>query len=143
MNNILKNGWSWLDGTRLKLIGIVLMLCDHIHQMFGAITTANLTWLNMLGRPVFPMFLFMLSEGMQHTRSRKKYLWLLFAGSVVMTIGSRIVQNYFSIETVNGTVALMNNVFGTLLVTGLYIVFYDIIVAGIKAKSAKKILGGI
>jgi hypothetical protein len=40
-------------------------------------------------------------------------------------------------------VMLGNNIFATFLVTGLYIIFYDILREGIKAKSAIKILSAI
>jgi activator of 2-hydroxyglutaryl-CoA dehydratase len=81
----------------------------------------------------------MLAEGMHFTRSRKKYLLLLFAGSVVMNIGKYFFSKRLPVESI----VLINNVFGTLLITGLYIVFYDLLKEGIKIKSVKKILGAI
>ncbi|MDR2415557.1 MAG: conjugal transfer protein TraX [Candidatus Peribacteria bacterium] len=103
MKHLLQHGRNLLDGTRLKLIGIILMFCDHVHQMFVSFTMParfNIQWLNMLGRPVFPMFLFMLAEGMHYTRNRKKYLLLLFAGSVVMTLGNYLLQQRVTIEEI-------------------------------------------
>jgi hypothetical protein len=85
-----------MNGTRLKLIGIILMVCDHINEMFAGFTMParlNLHRLNMLGRLVFPIFLFMVAEGMHYTRSRKNYLLLLFSGSVVMTLGNYFLQH--------------------------------------------------
>ena len=49
-----------LDATNLKLLAAVLMLLDHIHQMFSAVGAP--LWLTMAGRPVFPLFLFAASE---------------------------------------------------------------------------------
>ncbi|MDR3168930.1 MAG: hypothetical protein LBU27_04140 [Candidatus Peribacteria bacterium] len=95
--------------------------------------------LNMLGRLVAPIFLFMVAEGMHFTRNRKSYLLLLLAGSIVMTLGDYFLQVRFPVEDV----MLMNNIFATFLVTGLYIVFYDLLVEGIKVKSATKILAAI
>lgn len=142
MKNLLAHGRSRMNGTRFKLIGIILMVCDHIHQMFINFTMParfNITWLSMLWRPVLPMFLFALSEGMQHTRNRKKYLLLLFGASIVMFIAMYLLQEWVHVEGVE----LMNNVFRTLFITGLYMVFYDMLRKGIQAKSVKKILSTI
>ncbi|GHV20951.1 membrane protein [Clostridia bacterium] len=82
------------------------------------------------------MFLFALSEGMHHTRNRKKYLLLLLGASIFMYIAMYLLQERLHVEGVE----LMNNVFKTLFITGLYIVFYDMLRKGIQAKSVKKIL---
>jgi hypothetical protein len=142
MKHLLTHGRSRMNGTRLKLIGIILMVCDHIHQMFINFTMParfNPMWLSMLGRPVLPLFLFMLSEGMHHTRSRKKYLLLLFGASIFMHIAMYLLQERIYVEGI----ALMNNVFKTLFITGLYIVFYDMLRDGIREKSTKKILSAV
>ena len=60
----------------LKLIACVSMLTDHI----GAVLFPNAQWLRMLGRLAFPVYCFLLSEGMRKTRSPEKYLLRLFIG---------------------------------------------------------------
>ena len=52
--------WQILNATTLKLIAVILMFLDHIHQMY-AWKGAPL-WLTMLGRPVFPIFFFIAAE---------------------------------------------------------------------------------
>lgn len=58
-----------ITGYQLKLIGVALMILDHVHRLFY--WEANLTWMNILGRSVMPIFLFMCAEGFHYTKSRK------------------------------------------------------------------------
>ena len=56
----------------LKLIACVTMLLDHI----GAVLTGNLL-LRLIGRISFPIFCFLLVQGIRHTHNPKKYLFRL------------------------------------------------------------------
>lgn len=47
--------WKFLSATAIKLIAVVFMFMDHIHQMF--VTAGAPIWLTMAGRLVFPIFL--------------------------------------------------------------------------------------
>lgn len=60
----------------LKLIACVTMLIDHI----GAAFFPNALWIRMIGRLAFPIYCFLLSEGMRRTRDPGKYLLRLFLG---------------------------------------------------------------
>ena len=53
----------------LKLLACATMLVDHI----GAVFFPGLTWLRIIGRISFPIYCFLLSEGVHHTRSPIKY----------------------------------------------------------------------
>ncbi|HIW89665.1 MAG TPA: hypothetical protein H9869_07355 [Candidatus Ligilactobacillus excrementipullorum] len=54
MENIQKvKGFSTFD---LKIIGIVLMVVDHVHEMFAPVGAP--TWLDWFGRPVATIFFF-------------------------------------------------------------------------------------
>jgi hypothetical protein len=126
-----------LDSTQIKIIAIVLMFADHIHQMFLPLGAP--IWLTWLGRPVFPLFLFCAAEAFHYTHSRKKYLIRLFAASCCMTVltfGTQLVLP-------NDDVVLMNNAFSTFLIAGLYMWFWDIFIDGVKNRKPKKIIGGI
>jgi len=61
--------WKILNATTIKLIAVLLMAFDHIHQMY-AWNGAPL-WLTILGRPVFPMFLFISAESFHYTQSEE------------------------------------------------------------------------
>ena len=133
----LKAKWS-LNATQIKIIAIVLMILDHIHQMFVPIGAP--IWLTWLGRPVFVMFLFAAAESFHYTRDRKNYLTRLLLGSWFMTIFSVLLQ---TIILPNDNIALMNNAFSTFFVAGLYMLFWDILRNGIKQKRAGKVIGAI
>lgn len=70
--------WELFSATAIKLIAVVFMFMDHIHQMF--VTIGAPIWLTMVGRLIFPMFLFTAAESFYYTHNKRKYLQrLLFA----------------------------------------------------------------
>jgi len=132
--------WKILNATNLKLIAAALMFLDHIHQMYAF--KGAPVWLNILGRPVFPMFLFMASESFHYTSSRKKYLKRLLFASWGMTL----MTTALSLLVPSNDIVLMNNAFSTFFVTGLYMQFWDWFIEGIRQREnqliAKSILFG-
>lgn len=128
-----KPKWQILDATTLKFLAVVLMVLDHIHEMF--VSMGAPMWLTMAGRLVFPMFLFAASESFYYTHSKKRYLQRLLFASWGMTIFTFILQAVLP----NPDVVLMNNAFSTFFVTGLYMLCWDTLKAGIRQKSPKKI----
>lgn len=88
------NKYQFLSGSVLKLIAMITMLMDHIGYVFGAFpvfrtplftvfdTTVTLYFiLRKIGRLAFPIYCFLIGEGLRHTRSQFKYLLrlLIFA----------------------------------------------------------------
>ena len=132
-----KSNWQFLNATTLKLIAATLMFIDHIHEMFSHVGAP--IWLTMIGRLVFPMFLFAASESFHYTHSKKRYLLRLLIASWFMTTFTFVLQGILP----NDNVALMNNAFSTFFVSGLYMLFWDIFVDGIHQKSILKIIGAI
>lgn len=59
-----------MDRTKLKYLAALLMLIDHLPLPAGPITLL----LHALGRPAFPIFAWMVAEGMQKTHDQKAYL---------------------------------------------------------------------
>ena len=59
-----------LTGNQLKLIALITMTLDHV----GMLLLPRVRILRAIGRMAFPIFAYMIAEGCQHTRSRKKYL---------------------------------------------------------------------
>ena len=59
-----------LTGNQLKLIALVTMTIDHV----GMMLFPRVRFLRAIGRIAFPIFAYMIAEGCQHTRNRKKYL---------------------------------------------------------------------
>jgi len=130
-------GWKILNATTIKLIAVVLMVFDHIHQMY-AWNGAPL-WLTMLGRPVFPMFLFLSADSFHYTRDRKKYLKRLLLASWGMTV----LTTALSLLVPNPNVVLMNNAFSTFFVTGLYMQFWDWFAGGVRRRDGAEIAKGL
>ena len=137
--NIKSNSRKWkiLDATNIKLIAVVLMFVDHIYQMWAHAGAPM--WLDIFGRPVFPMFLFIAAESFHYTRSKKKYLTRLLFASWGMIIFTTLLERIVP----NKNIVLMNNAFSTFFVSGLYMLFWDWLVEGIRNKSPKKIMKAI
>lgn len=129
--------WKLLNATNIKLIAAVLMILDHIHQMY-AWNGAPL-WLTIAGRPVFPMFLFIAAESFHYTSNRKKYLGRLLLASWGMTF----LTTALSLLVPNPDIVLMNNAFSTFFVAGLYMQFWDWLVSGIRHRKPALILKSI
>lgn len=132
-----KKPWQFFNATTIKLIAVFLMLLDHVHQMY-AWDGAPL-WLTMLGRPVFPMFLFIAAESFHYTRNKRTYLKRLLFVSWGMTISSFLIQQVLP----NEHVVLMNNAFSTFFVTALYMLFWDWFSDGVKQRNWRKIVKAI
>jgi len=71
-----------LSQEALKLTACIAMLIDHI----GAYLLPQYTLLRIIGRIAFPIFCFLLVEGVNHTRNPKKYLQRLAVGMVLSEI---------------------------------------------------------
>jgi hypothetical protein len=129
-----RRAWQILSGTGVKIAGIVLMVMDHLYQMFAAQGAPQ--WLNWFGRPVATMFLFLCAEGFFYTRDRKRYMLQLLGGFLFMSAMNRILSAAMPMEHI----ALINNIFGTLFLAAFYMWMIDRIRAGFTEKNPAKIL---
>ncbi|ABX42350.1 TraX family protein [Lachnoclostridium phytofermentans] len=129
-----------LTGFQLKIIGLIFMVFDHIHEFFGFTGVIPVAF-NRVGRIVAPIFIFMTVEGYTHTRNKKKYMLRLYIGSLLMNIGNYFIPNYFQRTD---SFAIMNNIFVTLFMITVYLCIIDFIKKGIKEKRIMKIfVGGV
>lgn len=126
--------WQGMSATALKGLAVGLMLLDHIHQMFAA--QGAPLWLTMLGRPVFPMFLFVCAESFYYTHSRTQYLKRLLFASWGMTVLTFVLQRMVP----NDDIVLMNNAFSTFFVAGMFMLSWDFFKEGVTQKSAKRLV---
>lgn len=62
------------SATTLKLIACITMLTDHIAYVFGAPGSLLFAAMRIIGRIAFPVYCFLLTEGIHHTGNEKKYL---------------------------------------------------------------------
>ncbi|EPY07263.1 TraX family protein [Paenibacillus alvei TS-15] len=96
-----------LDGFKLKLLGMTLMLLDHMKQFLPDMPI----WFGWLGRIVAPIFFYFIVEGFFHTRNRGKYMLRLFTWAVITKLGSTLLTLALPSESVS----IMNNIFLSLL----------------------------
>lgn len=83
-----ESGWQGISGSTLKVIAVVTMLIDHIAaavlvrmaqamlqggQGVSAAYEATYIVMRQIGRMAFPIYCFLLVEGLEHTRSKRKY----------------------------------------------------------------------
>lgn len=63
----------FLSNNQLKILALIAMTADHV----GLQLLPQLGFLRIIGRLAFPIFAYMIAEGCQYTRNRKKYLLTL------------------------------------------------------------------
>lgn len=106
-----------LNSFQIKVIALILMVFDHIHYIFSGIWDIPM-WFTMLGRVSAPLFIFISANGMRYTRHPEKYMLRLWAGSVFMSFGNKLINTYFPLP---GGGIVMNNIFSTLFISSLVI----------------------
>lgn len=73
----------------LKLIAVVSMLIDHTAKALAPILNHHyFNLLQRLGRLAFPLFCFLLIEGLRHTRDRERYLCNLAVFALISELPS-------------------------------------------------------
>lgn len=85
-----------LSGSALKIIAIAAMLIDHIGAVVlarqllageGGAGLYQIYWvLRTVGRIAFPIFCFLLVEGFEHTRNRKRYALRLLVFALISEV---------------------------------------------------------
>ncbi|WEV71933.1 TraX family protein [Bifidobacterium sp. ESL0790] len=103
----------------IKMIGVVLMVVDHVHQMFASQGAPN--WLDWFGRPVATLFFFVSVVGFSHTHSKKAYMVRLYVCMALMAVMDYVLQ-----QTVNYDGAqLVNNIFRDLFIGTIFMAAVD------------------
>ena len=100
----------------LKLIALISMIIDHIgHAILAPYVNTNtsiLVWYcvsRSIGRIAFPLYAFMLAEGIHHTHDLRKYacrLWIFAVASELPYDYMNGFHYYLSIQNVGFTLAL-------------------------------------
>lgn len=67
-----------LSQEDLKILACVTMLVDHAALLFD-----GSPWLRVIGRLAFPIYCFLLTEGIRHTRDVRRYLSRLLFAAIV------------------------------------------------------------
>ncbi len=108
---------SGLSSTQLKIIAMVLMLVDHIGAFLLTQQDRFYPIYRAIGRLAFPIFCFLIVQGMTHTRSVPKYIARLTVFAFISTPPYNLVHkdNWYSLENMN--------IFFTLLLGAIAISF--------------------
>lgn len=123
-----------LDGFQLKILALIFMTFDHIaYFLYGVFNIP--TWFHIIGRISAPLFIFMVAQGVRHTRNRKKYMIRLYGASVMMGILNQLANTYFPHP--EGAM-VMNNIFATLFLITFFIAFGEKMVTAFKQKQVAK-----
>lgn len=100
---------QFLTGNSLKMIAVMAMVIDHtckivlqwlLSNYWGVmVDTGKLSWeqfekidyfirfdLQSIGTIAFPLFCFLLAEGFQHTRNKKRYIGLMLVFALISEI---------------------------------------------------------
>ena len=127
-----KGNFQCLSGSVLKTIALVTMLMDHTAAVlfakmaFGVTTLfevfgTKITWyliFRTIGRIAFPIYCFLLIEGYEHTRDKKKYGLRLLAFAFISEIP-------WDLEHTGSFFAPAQNVFFTLFLGLAAVYIYD------------------
>jgi hypothetical protein len=62
-----------MNNFTLKMIAMITMVIDHA----GLVLFASEPWMRTVGRLSFPIFCFLIVEGVEHTRNKPRYLGML------------------------------------------------------------------
>ena len=114
-----------INGAMLKYIAVITMVIDHfaaivVIKMFGIVNIENLhlyyTIMRRIGRIAFPIFCFLLIEGLLKTRNRLKYIFNLLIFAIISEIPFNLA---FRGKWMDLT---YQNVFFTLLISAIVVV---------------------
>lgn len=98
----------------LKIIAIITMFLDHLsYALYGKVS-----YLNYIGRLAFPIFAFGISEGYEHTKSKKNYIIRLLMFAIISQAPFMLFCSIFK-------TGLSLNIFFTLLLGLIAIIGYE------------------
>lgn len=122
-----------LNGFNLKLLALIFMTFDHILEMLSGILPIP-HWFGNIGRLSAPIFIFMVAEGMWHTRNKVKYMSRLYVASIIMAILNNLANTYFPMP--NGGM-IINNIFATMFLITFFIYLGEKMVLAFKEGNVK------
>ena len=129
-----------LSGSTIKIIAAAAMFIDHFAAVFlsrlilsGRIEVLNpvleraYVYMRAIGRLAFPLFVFLLIEGVLHTRSKKKYLGRMILFAVISEIPFDLAFNINRYNVQKGRILEFSyqNVFFTLSIGLLTVIIIE------------------
>ena len=126
---------SGFTSYSLKVLALLLMTLAHIYYYLGGGILPVPHIFTLLGRISAPLFLFAMAEGFSHTHDRKAYLKRLYIASVLMSVGNGLVNAFLPHP---GGAMVINGMFATLFLVGLYIWAIELLMESGKERKWKK-----
>jgi hypothetical protein len=102
-------------------MALVFMVFDHIYYFFSFTNYIPICY-KLIGRLAFPIFLFALSESYYYTSNKKKLMYRLFIGSLLMIVINYHINKY--IQRSDGFI-ITPNIFGTMFMITFYLYLLD------------------
>ena len=89
--------WQIIDGFYLKIIAFILMTFDHIgvFMEINAVALDVAHVFRIIGRLAFPLFIFLMVEGVKHTKNYGKYAMRLGIIAAVVLIADIVIHYCF------------------------------------------------
>jgi len=79
----MENRLKFISGSALKTVACITMLIDHIGAA-GLIANNSIYWIfRTIGRTAFPIFCFLIGEGLEHSSNKWKFLLRLFLFALI------------------------------------------------------------
>lgn len=131
-----------LNSWQIKMIAVLFMTIDHLGAYGFEIPFIEscYTELRLLGRIAMPLFLFIVTESVKHTRSKPKFLLRLYLGAIWSGLFVS-VTNYLFADSIG--MFINSNIFFTYFYVALYSILIEVIISGIREKHGKGIMIGL
>jgi hypothetical protein len=103
---MIRKPWKF-DSFHLKIIALVTMLIDHCGVIIvGAFWPGSIGYslLRIIGRIAFPLFAFMIAEGVLHTKKPWAYLLRLLLMAILIGVSIYVVNDLLLINVLAGNI---------------------------------------
>lgn len=121
-----KNHFNILSNFLVKILAIIFMTIDHVGIGLSTLSYAEnsplaitINIFRIIGRLAFPLFAFLLVEGLRHTHSTKNYLLRLASMAILIFFSYLIIYHAFGL-TISG-----GNIFFDLLLAATSIILIE------------------
>ena len=113
-----------LNAFQLKSFALIIMTLDHVAVfLLGKSSGVPYDVCRTIGRIAAPIFLYLVADGLHHTRSKVRYALRLYIASVLTEITNSVLQHVFT-PTFSDT---LGNIFPTLFYVAWFVLFIDAI----------------
>ncbi len=128
-----------LNSFQLKIIALIFMTLDHAAAFLSVIPAINTAseMVRIIGRIAAPLFLYVLSQGIWHTRSREKFALRLYIASLAMGTMNLVIDLAWPSEYLQ---TAPGNIFTTFFYVALYVTLIERIIQAVPEKKFSKTL---